>query len=250
MTELVLLPGTLCDERLFAHQVQNLADIATPRIGDLTTADSITGMAEAVLADAPPKFALAGLSLGGIVAMEIMRIAPERVSRLALLDTNHLPPTDAQLDTWEQFDDLVAAGRFEEITTVHLLDALVHNHAPQIDELIIDMAASIGAGGFSRQNRAQPGRPDNRHVLPQISCPTLVLCGAEERVCPVELHAQMAAVIPGAELVVVPDAGHLSTLDQPQLVTAALRAWLQGREHVGAPAPVEETQGHLEETTR
>ncbi len=115
MTDLVLLPGALCDERLFAHQVEHLADIASVAVGEVATADTITGMAAAVLDRAPPRFALAGLSLGGLVAIEIMRIAPERISKLALLDTNHELPTPSQLASWQRFEELTRAGRFEEV---------------------------------------------------------------------------------------------------------------------------------------
>jgi pimeloyl-ACP methyl ester carboxylesterase len=230
MTHLVLLPGTLCDERLFAHQTKHLADVASVEVGDLTTADTVPGMAAAVLDMAPPRFALAGLSLGGIVAMEIIRIAPQRISRLALLDTNHNLPTPSQVATWELFEDLTRSGRFEEVTRRYLLDSLLHHHTPESKALLLDMAARLGPESFLNQNAAMPTRPDNRSVLPTITVPTMVLCGSEERVCPVSVHEEIAASIPGARLVVVPAAGHLSTIDQPELVTHAMRRWLTASE--------------------
>jgi len=226
MTDLVLLPGTLCDERLFAHQIEHLAGIASVEVGNLTTADTITGMAAAVLDRAPPRFTLAGLSLGGIVAIEMMRIAPERISQLALLDTNHNPPTPSQIATWRMFEELARAGRFEDVTRRYLLDSLLHDKTPESITLVLDMAARVGREGFLIQNAAQPTRPDNRRVLPTISAPTLVLCGRQDRVCPVPVHEELAAAIPEARLVVIPGAGHLSTIDQPELVTQAMRSWL------------------------
>ena len=226
MTDLILLPGTLCDERLFAHQVEHLADVASVEVGEITTADTITGMADAVLDTAPPRFALAGLSLGGLVAVEMMRIAPERISKLALLDTSHHPPTPSQIASWELFEELTHAGRFEDVTRRHLLDLLLHVKTPESIALVLDMAARVGSERFLIQNAAGSTRPDNRHVLPTIDAPTLVLCGREERVCPVSVHEQLAAAIPGARLVVIPEAGHLSTIDQPDLVTQAMRSWL------------------------
>ncbi|MCH8983497.1 MAG: alpha/beta fold hydrolase [Acidobacteria bacterium] len=226
MTELILLPGTLCDERLFAHQIEHLADVASVEVGDITTADTITGMATAVLDRAPPRFALAGFSLGGIVAIEIMRIASERISKLALLDTNHNPPTVSQVTSWELFEELTRTGRFEDVTRRYLLDTLLHDRTPESIALVLDMAAGVGPESFLIQNAAQLTRPDNRPVLPTISASTLVLCGREERVCPVSVHEALAAAIPGARLVVIPGAGHLSTIDQPELVTQAMRSWL------------------------
>ena len=226
MTDLVLLPGTLCDERLFAHQIEHLTDVASVEVGEITTADTITGMAAAVLDRAPSRFALVGLSLGGIVAIEIMRIAPERISNLALLDTNHNPPTPSQVTSWELFEELTRTGRFEDVTRRYLLDSLLHDKTPESIALVLDLAAGVGPERFLIQNAAQLTRPDNRHVLPTISAPTLVLCGREERVCPVSVHEELAAAIPGAKLVVIPGAGHFSTIDQPELVTQAMLSWL------------------------
>ena len=230
MTHLVLLPGTLCDERVFAHQTEHLANVASVEVGGLTTADTVSGMAAAVLDRAPPRFALAGLSLGGIVAMEIIRIAPQRISRLALLDTNHNTSTPSQVATWELFADLTRSGRFEEVTRRYLLDSLLYHQTPEARALVLDMAARLGPESFLNQNAAMPNRPDNRSVLATITVPTLVLCGKEERVCPVSVHEEIAASITGARLVVVPEAGHLSTIDQPELVTQAMRRWLTASE--------------------
>ncbi|MDK1018695.1 MAG: alpha/beta hydrolase [Actinomycetota bacterium] len=232
MTSLLLLPGTLCDERLFSHQVEQLSALADVRVGDLTTADTIEGMAESVLDAAPEKFALGGLSLGGIVALEVVRVAPQRVTHLALLDTNHTPPTKAQVATWTVFEQMTLDGDFDRITPERLAPILIHRQEDRrLRQLVLDMAAAIGPEAFLRQNHANSHRPDNSGVLGQIECPTLVLCGAEDAVCPVVLHEEIAARISGAELAIVPAAGHLSTIDAPEAVTAALRSWLARPAH-------------------
>ncbi len=112
-----------------------------------------------------------------------------------------------------------------------MLDLLLYDKTPESIALVLDMAAGVGSKRFLLQNAAQPTRPDNRPVLPTITVPTLVLCGREERVCPVSIHEELAAAIPGATLVVIPGAGHLSTIDQPELVTQAMRSWLGASEH-------------------
>lgn len=227
MGDLVLLPGTLCDDRLFESQVAALSSDVRCTVGDLTRDDSIAAMAQRVLATAPDTFNLAGLSLGGIVALEVIRLAPERVERLALLDTNHKAPTPEQRVEWSRFDHMARTGEFDRITAELLLPSLIWNQDdPRLTALVVDMARAIGPAAFIRQNAAQFTRRDQSDLLAGIDCPTLVLCGAEERVCPVELHREIARSIPESELVVVAEAGHLSTLDNPAGVTDALAHWL------------------------
>ncbi len=241
-TPLLLLPGTLCDERLFAHQVKALAAGRPVQVGDLTRSDTIAGLADDVLDEAPARFALAGLSLGGIVAMEIMRREPERVERLALLDTNPRPATPMQIETWDRFAEMVAAGRFSDITP--MLMPMLAWRVEELGELIVAMAENIGPDAFLRQNAAQPTRPDSRPTLADISCPTLVLYGEHEQVCDAGMHSEIASAIPGAQLAAVPGAGHLSPLDNPEFVTAALEQWLsfdpnlnRSHPHVSTPTP-------------
>lgn len=222
-----MLPGTLCDDRLFAPQVAALEESYDVAVGDLTRDDTIAGMAKTVLASSPERFSLAGLSLGGIVALEMIRQEPHRIDRLALLDTNPGAHTEAQTRTWDEFEQMVHDGRFEEITRDRLLDELVHTADPRTRELVVDMARAIGPEAFLRQNAAQPTRRDSTELLASITCPTLVMCGAHEQICPVEMHVAMAAAIPHADLVVLHDAGHLATLDNPDGATAALQMWLQ-----------------------
>ncbi|TCP30942.1 pimeloyl-ACP methyl ester carboxylesterase [Scopulibacillus darangshiensis] len=227
---LVLLPGTLCNEKLWAHQARCLSDIADITVGDLSQNDTIEEMAQSVLQQAPSSFALAGLSMGGIVALQIMRMAPKRVSHLALLDTSPYPPTLDQINTWEKFIEMADTGQFLEVTTNYLLPGLIRSESRKDKSLvstIVEMAEETGKEAMVRQMKALMKKPDGRAILPKINCPTLVLHGREDTICSAEAHQEMADAIPSAALVAVEEAGHLSTLEQSQAVTALLRFWLQ-----------------------
>ncbi len=225
---LVLLPGLLNDAALWRHQIDHLADIAEITVGDLTKDNSITAMAERVLASAPRTFCLAGLSMGGYVAQEIMRQAPERVERLALCDTNSRADTEAQTQTRRELIRLADIGRFKGVTP-RLLPNLIHpDHLKDenIAGAILQMAERVGQGAFKQQQEAILGRKDWRQDLEAIRVPTLVLCGRQDKLTPLELHQEMHAHILGSRLVVIEDAGHLPPLEQPHAVTAVFRYWL------------------------
>jgi pimeloyl-ACP methyl ester carboxylesterase len=199
------------------------------RVGDLTRDRSISAMAARVLAAAPPRFALAGLSLGGIVALEIVRCTPQRVERLALLSTTARPPTASQVEQWRLFATLARAGRLDEVVREQLLPKLVSAsrlHCPQITTTVTAMAEAVGPDVYLRQLAALETRIDSRPQLGQIVCPTLVLAGEADVICPPELHAEFAVGIPDAQFMRLPDCGHLSTLEQPACVTEMLSAWL------------------------
>lgn len=227
-TFLLLLPGLLCDAALWAPQRAALADIAETAVADLTRHDSVAGMAEAALAGAPDRFALAGLSMGGYVALEIIRRAPERVTRLALLDTSARPDSDEASRRRRGLIALSRAGRFKGVTP-RLLPSLVHpdrlDDAP-LTEVVMAMAERVGQAAFIRQQTAIMTRPDSRPGLPAIACPTLVLCGRDDTLTPPALSEEMAGAIPGATLELVESCGHLSTLERPEEVNRALHQWL------------------------
>jgi len=230
MPHLILLPGLLTDSRLYAHQSAALADIAEITVGDPTRDDSLAGMAERLLAAAPPRFALAGLSMGGYLAFEILRRAPERVPRLALLDTTARPDTPEQTQRRNDGIALARSGRFAEVMPA-LLPMLVHpDHLTleAVGGLALKMADTVGPEGFIRQQTAIRDRPDARPFLPAIACPTLVLVGRQDQLTPPDRAAEMEAAIPGARLTVIEDCGHLSAIERPEAVSAALRAWLLG----------------------
>ena len=227
-TPLVLLPGLLLDEALWQPQLKALADIAEMTVGDLSKDDSMAGMARSVLAAAPPRFALAGLSMGGYAAFEVMRQAPERVTRLALLDTSARPDTPAQTKERRAFIGMCERGEFKGVTP-RLLPRWIHPsrvNDKALTETVMSMTARVGRDAFIRQQTAIMNRPDSRPGLSRIDCPTLVLCGHEDQATPVEVHREIAADISNARLVVVPECGHLSPLERPEAVNAALRAWL------------------------
>lgn len=227
--QLLLLPGLLCDARLWKPQVDALSDIVDITIADMTRDDTIAGMARRALDGMPERFSLAGLSMGGYVAFEIMRQAPERVIRLALLDTGARADTQEQTTRRKDLISLADRGEFKAVSP-RLLPLFVHEDRLSEETLVTDiteMAASVGKDAFLRQQQAIMGRPDSRPGLGSISCPTLVLCGRQDVLTPPELSEEIAAAIPGAELVLVDDCGHLSTMERPAPVNAALTSWLQ-----------------------
>ncbi|KWW21828.1 MULTISPECIES: alpha/beta hydrolase [Peribacillus] len=224
---LILLPGTLCDERLW--ESLKLSDLADVKVCDVSKADTIEGMAKSVLKEAPDRFALAGLSLGGIISLEIMRIAPERVLKLALLDTNPYPPQPEQISGWERLIEMADNGLFLDITHNHLLPVLIHPDRRNDEALvstIIEMAEKVGKAGYINQLKAVMTRSDQRPILSSIECPTMILTGKEDVVCPVHMSEFLQENIREARLEIVNHSGHLSTLEQPEKVSALLRAWL------------------------
>ena len=228
---LVLLPGLLCDPALWQPQIKALGDIAEPIVvGDLSQDESLVAMAERVLAEAPPRFALAGLSMGGYCAQEILRQAPERVLRLALLDTSARADTDEQRARRRGLIELAQKGQFKGVTP-RLLPLLIHPDRLEDTDLttvVTGMAERIGRDAFLRQQKAIMDRPDGRADLAVVGCPTLVLCGREDALTPLELHEEMVRLIPDARLAIVEQCGHLSTIERPDAVNAALRRWLEG----------------------
>jgi pimeloyl-ACP methyl ester carboxylesterase len=226
---LVLVPGLLCDAQLWKHQVQTLADIADIWIADHTRSDTMAGVARDVLAEAPfETFALAGLSMGGYIAFEILRQSPRRVGQLALLDTSAAGDTSAQTRQRMEFIAWAERGDFQRVPET-LLPLLIHPSRLSeraLTDVVRSMAKSIGKDAFVRQQRAIMSRADSMALLPALDCPTLVLCGRQDARTPVAQHEQMAAAIRGARLEVIEDCGHLSTLEKPAEASAAIRRWL------------------------
>ncbi|MHC5352481.1 alpha/beta fold hydrolase [Metapseudomonas furukawaii] len=225
---LLLLPGLLCDARLWQYQAAALAATAHVSVANLGDEDSIAAMASAVLAEAPAEeFALAGFSMGGYVAFEILRQAPQRVLALALLNTSARPDTDENSEARMQ-SICLATVDFPAVIE-GLLPKLVHpahlDH-PGLLEVIRAMANSQGAQVCINQQRAMIGRVDSRPDLYRIACPTLVLCGSDDAITPPNLHQEMADAIAGAHLAVVETCGHLSPQEQPDAVSTELKHWL------------------------
>ncbi|MGB3408413.1 MAG: alpha/beta fold hydrolase [Jannaschia sp.] len=227
MTPLVLLPGMMCDARLFAPQLVSLPGHAV-MIAPITGADTCAALAAEVLRVAPARFALAGLSMGGIVAMEVMAQAPERVAGLCLMDTNPKAEHPAVAAGREPQIERVLSGGLRAVMRDEMLPAYLAEGPDRgpILETCMAMAETLGPEVFVRQSRALQTRADRREVLRGVRVPTLVLCGAEDRLCPVHRHEGMHDLVPGSELRVIAGAGHLPTLERPEAVTAALHAWL------------------------
>ncbi len=227
-TPLVLLPGLLCDAALWRHQMDTLADIAEITVADLTGDDRFDDMARSVLEAAPETFALAGLSMGGYVAHEIMRQAPGRVTRLALLDTSARADTPGQSERRRAFIAQTRHGDFKGVTS-RLLPMLIHPDRLEDGDLtgtIMAMAEGVGREAFLRQQNAIMHRPDCRRDLGAIHCPTLVLCGRQDALTPLAGHEEMADGIPNATLVVIEDCGHMAPMERPRAVSAVMRYWL------------------------
>lgn len=226
--DLLFLPGLLCDGRLWRDQADGVADLATPRIADLTLDDTVAGMARRALAAAPDRFALAALSMGGYVAFEILRQAPDRVTRVALFDTS--ARLDGVARSRQRRVSLASAekGRFIGVGR-GLMPRLIHaSHlGGPLEAVIRGMADRVGAEAFARQQQAILTRPDSRPGLGAIRVPTLVAAGDSDQMTPLAEAEAIRDAIPGARLHVLADCGHLPPLEQPAETTTLLRAWLQ-----------------------
>jgi len=226
---IVLIPGLLLTARFYTEQLPALWRFGPVTIADHTRADDMATIAEQILATAPPRFALAGLSMGGYLAFEIMRQAPERVTRLALLDTSARPDMPEQSQGRRELMHLARSGRLDEVAE-HLLALFVHPDRLDDEPLcatVREMVRATGAEAFVRQETAIIGRPDSRPDLAAIRCPTLVLVGDGDVLTPPDGAAEIAAGIAGARLVTVEHCGHLPPLERPEQVTEALVEWLQ-----------------------
>lgn len=226
--EVVFLPGLLCDERLWADQVEALGDIAHTTVARLDTADSMEAMATLALNQAPAgAFMLVGMSMGGYVAFEMMRQQPQRILGLALVSTSARPDMPETIEARRA--QMRLAGYDLGIVIDQMLPKLVHpDHLNdgRSAGVMRSMAEEMGAEVFKRQEEAIIGRPDSRPTLGDINCPTLVMCGRDDQTTPPELHTEIADAIPGAHLSIIEHCGHLAPLEQPEQVTRELRSWL------------------------
>jgi pimeloyl-ACP methyl ester carboxylesterase len=225
----VLVPGLLCSARLYAAQIPQLWCCGPVTVADHTRDDTMAAIARRILAAAPPRFALVGLSMGGYLSFEILRQAADRVVKLALLDTSARADTPEAVAARKAQIAQAAAGALAEVADAQFM-RLVHparREDVNLREVNRMMSREVGAQAFIRQQTAIVGRVDSRPMLKDIRCPTLVLVGEADALTPPDRAAEMAAGIPGARLVQVPECGHLSTLERPEAVTAALLEWLQ-----------------------
>ena len=225
---LLLLPGLLCDAALWQNQINTLKMLADCTVADTTRHDTIKAIAQDVLATAPPRFALAGLSMGGYVAFEIMRQAPERVLKLAIFDSSARADTPEQQERRRLLLAMSRAGQFKGVTP-RLLPLLIHpdriNDAA-LTGIIMQMAERVGRDAFHHQQTAILNRADSRALLPDIHCPTIVVGGRQDAITPPDLVQEIASGIAGSRLTIIENCGHLSVLEQPGAVNALMQQWL------------------------
>jgi pimeloyl-ACP methyl ester carboxylesterase len=224
----VFVPGLACTERLFAPQIAALARSKDIILANHRLHDSIAEIAQGILYSAPARFSLVGLSMGGFISLEIMRKAPERVSRLVLMDTNARQDSAERTATRKKQLQAVAEGRFEELP-----QALFESYVPEwrhadaeLLEAVRAMAIATGPAVFVRQVAAVMGREDSRAALAAIGVPTLVVVGEHDQLSPPALSQEMANAIEGAELAIIKDCGHLPTLEQPEKTNRILLDFL------------------------
>lgn len=229
-TPVVLLPALMCNAGLFLHQIQALKEEVDFFVPDLTLDTDIGSVAERVLREAPDYFALAGISMGGYIAFEIMRRAPERVKRLALIDTSALPDTEgARRKRMNMIETAREAGMKNIIHSVlPNLVAPKHLDNDMVCRVLLYMAEKVGIQGYINQQKIIMSRPDSFPLLPGITCPTLVFGGYQDKLTPPDLMKKIADAIPNAVHAVIADSGHMSPLENPAAVTAVMRAWLFG----------------------
>ena len=227
---LILLPGMMCDARLFKPQIAHFSDRYDITVPRLDTGATMAELAGDILRTAPAQFALGGLSMGGIVAMEIMRQASDRVTHLALMDTNPYAELDVVKQRRGPQMDKVAAGQLAAVMRNEMKPHYLAS-GPQkaaLLDLCLDMALAVGPAAFRAQSLALRDRPDYSATLREVRCPTLLLCGVEDKLCPPERHHAMAEMIPHAQLDIIEEAGHLPSLEQPDRVIAAMDQLLEG----------------------
>ncbi len=226
---IVFLPGMMSDARLFAPQIDSLSRDRAVMVAPITGGERIEEIASGLLSVVPDKFALAGHAMGGIVAMEIYRRAPDRITRIALLDTTPLSETPERAAEREPRIVRVKAGKLDDVMREEMKPSYLgpSPYRQEILQLCAEMAEGLGPEVFIRQSRALQRRRDHQPTLRKIKCPALVLCGEHDVLMPIERHQFMAELIPYATLKVVGSAGHLPTLEQPALTTDLIRDWLK-----------------------
>jgi pimeloyl-ACP methyl ester carboxylesterase len=223
----VLIPGLFCTSHMYADQIPALWQFGPVTIAEHRRHNTMLAIATDILASAPPHFSMLGLSMGGYIALEVMRLAPERITRLALLDTSARPDTPEQTKIRDEQIALARSGGYGKIVYAALPMLLYRPDNADLRESIVKMAQDTGADAFVKQQQAIIGRADSRPHLAAIRCPTLVLVGAQDKLIPPDRSQEIAAGIAGARYVTVPECGHISTMEQPAATTEALVSWMR-----------------------
>ena len=227
---ILLIPGVVCSPRIFAPVVPALWRFGPVTVANHIRDDNMGAIARRILAEAPPRFALAGHSMGGYIAFEIMRQAPDRVAKLALMNTQARPDTPDATTRRRSLIERTRSGDYRSVVD-ELFPVFVHpsRHGDEgLRQIVTDMGEDVGPEAYIRQQIAVISRPDSRPTLAWIKCPTLVLTCDTDNTVPNTLSDEIASGIPGAKLVVLPNCGHLPQLEQPQATSDALVEWLRG----------------------
>lgn len=229
MTPFLLIPGLNCDARVYNGVAQTLWPFGPVTIANNREGEGVSAIAEGILATAPPRFGLVGFSMGGYIAFEILRQAPERVEKLALLDTTARPDSAESIENRKRRIALAEGGKFG-LVIEQSYPATVHPDNASNSSLYSmhrAMADANGPEAYIRQQRAIIDRPDSRPVLSSIKVPTLIVVGEADEITPPDAAQEMHDAIPGSELVIVAQAGHLALLEHPLIVQNAIRAWAE-----------------------
>ena len=228
MTPLVMIPGMMCDERIFAPQIEELVSTRSVHVADISKHDNIADLAADVLSYAPPKFCLVGHSMGGIVAMEICAQDPKRIEKLVLIDTNPLAELEeVKLKREPQISDALSGKLINVIRDEMKPNYLASSENQDIIlNICMEMALSLGPKVFINQSRALQTRADQQSNIQSINIPVLIMCGSEDKLCTVERHEMMHNMISNSELKIINNAGHMPTLEQPSETTEVLKEWL------------------------
>ncbi|MES2751094.1 MAG: alpha/beta fold hydrolase [Pseudomonadota bacterium] len=226
---ILLVPGLACSPRIYAPQIAPLWRHGPVTVANHIRDNTMAGIAKRILDEAPPRFALAGHSMGGYIVFEMFRQAPERIARLALLNTSARPETPEASEKRRGLIAEVKAGGYRAVLD-GLFSKFVHpslNGDARLKTIVLDMADDVGPDNFVRQLEAIMSRADSRPLLASIKCPTLVLTSDTDNMVPNEMSREIAGGIAGAKLVVIPDCGHLPQLEKPEAMTAAMLDWLK-----------------------
>jgi pimeloyl-ACP methyl ester carboxylesterase len=223
-----MIPGMMCDERIFAPQIEELVPKRSVHVADISKHDNISDLAADVLSHAPPKFCLVGHSMGGIVAMEICAQDPKRIEKLVLIDTNPLAELEeVKLKREPQISDALSGKLINVIRDEMKPNYLASSENQDIIlNICLEMALSLGPKVFINQSRALQTRADQQSNIQSINIPVLIMCGSEDKLCTVERHEMMHNMISNSELKIINNAGHMPTLEQPSETTEVLKEWL------------------------
>jgi len=228
MTPVVMIPGMMCDERIFAHQIKELGTDTEVYIADISKYSSIQELASDVLENSPPKFFLVGHSMGGIVAMEMCSQEPDRIEKLVIMDSN--PKSELEETKLKREPQIrnVISGNLAQVMKEEMKPNYLADSYKQKDILntCMEMALTLGPEVFVRQSRALQGRDDQQSTLEDLDIPVLIMCGSEDKLCSIEKHELMHNIINDSKLEVVMGAGHMPTLEQPQKTTEVIKSWL------------------------